>query len=178
MSGVSAIALRVFSLVPLLTGLAGWCPFYALLGLGTRRPARGAGRPRSPAPGLDPQGAVWAPGCNRNAGCGERARPFPTRRGLALPPAVRSAAWRRVMTLARLSLGWASVPPSSFLVLIELVRTALGPAIPSAGEGRLLLDGMILTAAIFFFDLPGVDVLDLAHSRSWGGDSAAKRPRT
>ncbi len=41
-SGVSAIALRVFSLVPLLTGLAGWCPFYALLGLGTRRPARGA----------------------------------------------------------------------------------------------------------------------------------------
>lgn len=36
-AGVTAIALRVFSLVPLLTGLIGWCPVYALLGLGTRR---------------------------------------------------------------------------------------------------------------------------------------------
>jgi len=36
-SGVAAIALRVFSLVPLLTGLIGWCPLYALIGLGSRR---------------------------------------------------------------------------------------------------------------------------------------------
>lgn len=39
LSPVPAIALRVFGLVPLLTGLAGWCPVYALLGIGTRRTA-------------------------------------------------------------------------------------------------------------------------------------------
>ncbi len=53
------------------------------------------------------------------------------------------------MTLARLR--WVGVGAALvFLVLIELVRTALGPAILT-WEGRLLLDGMILTAAIFFF---------------------------
>jgi Protein of unknown function (DUF2892) len=31
--GVWAIALVVFAWVPLLTGLAGWCPFYAILGI-------------------------------------------------------------------------------------------------------------------------------------------------
>ena len=29
-------ALRVFALYPLITGLAGWCPIYALLRTGTR----------------------------------------------------------------------------------------------------------------------------------------------
>lgn len=35
---VAAAALKVFALVPLVTGLLGWCPFYSLLGFGTRRP--------------------------------------------------------------------------------------------------------------------------------------------
>ena len=33
--GVWNIALQVFGWVPLLTGLIGWCPIYALLGLST-----------------------------------------------------------------------------------------------------------------------------------------------
>ena len=36
-AGVTAIALRVFGLVPLVTGVLGWCPVYALLGISTRR---------------------------------------------------------------------------------------------------------------------------------------------
>ena len=36
--GVWKIALEVFGWVPLATGLIGWCPIYALLGLSTRRP--------------------------------------------------------------------------------------------------------------------------------------------
>lgn len=35
--GVWAIALVVFAWVPLLTGLVGWCPIYAMLGISTRR---------------------------------------------------------------------------------------------------------------------------------------------
>ncbi len=35
--GVWAIALVVFAWVPLLTGLVGWCPIYALMGISTRR---------------------------------------------------------------------------------------------------------------------------------------------
>lgn len=35
--GVWAIALVVFAWVPLLTGLAGWCPFYAILGISSLR---------------------------------------------------------------------------------------------------------------------------------------------
>jgi len=35
--GVLASALRVFALYPLISGLAGWCPIYALLELSTRR---------------------------------------------------------------------------------------------------------------------------------------------
>ena len=31
------VALQVFGWVPLITGVAGWCPFYAVLGLSTRR---------------------------------------------------------------------------------------------------------------------------------------------
>ncbi len=33
--GVWRIALQVFGWVPLVTGLAGWCPIYAMLGLST-----------------------------------------------------------------------------------------------------------------------------------------------
>jgi hypothetical protein len=42
--GVTAIALRVFGVVPLVTGILGWCPFYALFGISTRRagPVRGS----------------------------------------------------------------------------------------------------------------------------------------
>jgi hypothetical protein len=32
------IALRLFACVPLGTGILGWCPIYAMLGLSTRRP--------------------------------------------------------------------------------------------------------------------------------------------
>ena len=35
--GSWALALRVFALYPLITGLTGWCPVYALLRIGTRR---------------------------------------------------------------------------------------------------------------------------------------------
>ena len=38
LSGVWRIALEIFGWVPLITGLIGWCPFYALLGVRTRRP--------------------------------------------------------------------------------------------------------------------------------------------
>jgi uncharacterized membrane protein len=36
--GIWGIALRIFAWVPLVTGLIGWCPFYAILGLSTRKP--------------------------------------------------------------------------------------------------------------------------------------------
>jgi Inner membrane protein YgaP-like, transmembrane domain len=43
--GLWKIALEVFGWVPLATGLIGWCPIYALLGLSTRRPrAENGGR--------------------------------------------------------------------------------------------------------------------------------------
>jgi hypothetical protein len=35
--GVWAIALVVFAWVPLLTGLIGWCPFYAILDISSLR---------------------------------------------------------------------------------------------------------------------------------------------
>ncbi len=35
-----SLALRVFALFPLITGIAGWCPVYALLRIGTRREPR------------------------------------------------------------------------------------------------------------------------------------------
>ena len=34
--GSWVLALRVFALYPLITGLVGWCPIYALLRTGTR----------------------------------------------------------------------------------------------------------------------------------------------
>ena len=39
-SGIEGVALQVFGWVPLITGIAGWCPFYAVLGLSTRRRRR------------------------------------------------------------------------------------------------------------------------------------------
>lgn len=35
--GIWGPALLIFSTVPLLTGILGWCPFYAILGLRTNR---------------------------------------------------------------------------------------------------------------------------------------------
>ena len=35
--GLPGAALLLFAWVPIVTGLAGWCPFYTLLGLSTRR---------------------------------------------------------------------------------------------------------------------------------------------
>jgi Inner membrane protein YgaP-like, transmembrane domain len=40
--GVWKVALEIFGWVPLITGLIGWCPIYALLGLNTRRPGQEA----------------------------------------------------------------------------------------------------------------------------------------
>jgi hypothetical protein len=34
---VWAVALRIFAWVPLITGLIGWCPFYAMLGTSSRK---------------------------------------------------------------------------------------------------------------------------------------------
>ncbi len=46
-TGIGGVALQVFGWVPLATGAAGWCPFYAVLGLSTRRLGkRPAGRRR------------------------------------------------------------------------------------------------------------------------------------
>jgi hypothetical protein len=43
--GIAGVGLEIFGWVPLVTGLAGWCPFYALFGLTSRhRGARPAGR--------------------------------------------------------------------------------------------------------------------------------------
>lgn len=38
--GSWVLALRVFALYPLITGLTGWCPVYALLRTGTRNSSR------------------------------------------------------------------------------------------------------------------------------------------
>ncbi len=35
--GYWSLALRVFALYPLITGIAGWCPVYALLRVGTNK---------------------------------------------------------------------------------------------------------------------------------------------
>jgi hypothetical protein len=35
--GLAGRALEIFAWVPLLTGLLGWCPFYALLGIHARK---------------------------------------------------------------------------------------------------------------------------------------------
>jgi hypothetical protein len=37
-TGVWQVGLEVFGWVPLVTGIAGWCPIYALLGIRTNRP--------------------------------------------------------------------------------------------------------------------------------------------
>lgn len=44
-TGVWRIGLEVFGWVPLATGLIGWCPIYALLGISTRKPRPRDGRP-------------------------------------------------------------------------------------------------------------------------------------
>lgn len=44
-TGVWRIGLEVFGWVPLATGLAGWCPIYALLGISTRKPTQRGARP-------------------------------------------------------------------------------------------------------------------------------------
>jgi Protein of unknown function (DUF2892) len=36
-SGLAGRGLEVFAWVPLLTGVLGWCPFYALLGIHSRK---------------------------------------------------------------------------------------------------------------------------------------------
>jgi hypothetical protein len=44
-TGVWRIGLQVFGWVPLATGLIGWCPVYALLGISTRKPTPRDGAP-------------------------------------------------------------------------------------------------------------------------------------
>jgi hypothetical protein len=36
--GIWRVALQLFGWVPLVTGLAGWCPIYAMLGISTFKP--------------------------------------------------------------------------------------------------------------------------------------------
>ncbi|HUF79100.1 MAG TPA: DUF2892 domain-containing protein [Thermoanaerobaculia bacterium] len=51
--GLWAAALQLFGWFPLVTGLAGWCPGYVLLGCRTRlRPPASAPRPGAPQPPL------------------------------------------------------------------------------------------------------------------------------
>lgn len=38
-------ALKIFGFIPLVTGLIGWCPFYTILGVATKK--RGRNRPQS-----------------------------------------------------------------------------------------------------------------------------------
>lgn len=38
--GIFGAAFRIFGFVPLVTGLLGWCPFYTLFGIRTRRQGR------------------------------------------------------------------------------------------------------------------------------------------
>lgn len=38
--GVWGIALKLFGWVPLITGIVGWCPFYSLFSISTRRHRR------------------------------------------------------------------------------------------------------------------------------------------
>ena len=35
--GLPAAVLKIFGFIPLVTGLLGWCPFYTLFGLSTRK---------------------------------------------------------------------------------------------------------------------------------------------
>ncbi|HYL06175.1 MAG TPA: DUF2892 domain-containing protein [Thermoanaerobaculia bacterium] len=43
--GIAGVALQVFGWVPLVTGVVGWCPFYAIFGFSTwRRGNRPVGR--------------------------------------------------------------------------------------------------------------------------------------
>ena len=39
-TGIWGIGLMIFAWIPLITGLIGWDPFYAILGLSTRRPQK------------------------------------------------------------------------------------------------------------------------------------------
>ena len=36
-NGIAGVALQIFGWVPLATGVVGWCPFYAILGVSTCR---------------------------------------------------------------------------------------------------------------------------------------------
>jgi hypothetical protein len=38
--GILGAAFRIFGFIPLVTGLMGWCPFYTLLGVATKRAGR------------------------------------------------------------------------------------------------------------------------------------------
>ena len=54
--GLWAVALQLFGWFPLVTGIAGWCPFYVLLGCRTRLPRLriGGAPPRDGGPGAQP----------------------------------------------------------------------------------------------------------------------------
>ena len=38
--GLAAAFFKIFGFIPLITGLLGWCPFYSLLGLTTKKTRR------------------------------------------------------------------------------------------------------------------------------------------
>ena len=81
-TGIGAVALQVFGWVPLITGVAGWCPFYAVLGCSSRRrraPAADPGelRRRRGGRGAETVDGLGAPGRSGRMDRADRAEPLP-----------------------------------------------------------------------------------------------------
>ncbi len=123
------VALRLFAWLPLMTGLLGWCPFYALLGLSTRRHEK---FPRATAEAMAAlqSGPEFSYNSSRMELSGSDVSPG-------------------ALTLRRLK--WAAVLAAiAFIFLLEYVRQSIAPFLDT-WNGRLLLDGVTLTGALFFF---------------------------
>jgi signal transduction histidine kinase len=121
------IALRIFAWLPLVTGLLGWCPIYAILGLSTRKPAL----PRA------------------SAETQEALQPGPEffyaspRMELKNADVILGA-----LTLRRLK--WTAVIAAfAFILLLESIRQTLHPLVNTWQE-RLLLNGAAFAGALFF----------------------------
>lgn len=121
------VALRILAWLPLVTGLLGWCPIYAMLGLSTHKPKPPPQTPEAPALQAGPEFSYNAP----------RMEP----RGSELVLGT--------LTLRRLK-GTAVLAALVFILLLESVRQSLQPFL-QAWEGKLLLGGVLLTGALCFF---------------------------
>jgi signal transduction histidine kinase len=120
-------ALRIFGWLPLVTGLLGWCPFYAMLGLSTRKPKPSRATPEALTAHQE------GPEFSYNA---------PAMEPRGIDAALSTRRLRR--------LKWAAVLAAlAFILLFESVRQSLQP-LHQTWSGRLLLDGVLLTGALFF----------------------------